>query len=175
MTIAAPNVSNVSDAALPPAPPTAPAPLRATRGERAVCAVLASVAMAVLAVAAWLEPAASGVGTHQALGLAPCGWMQGMGVPCPSCGMTTAFALAADGSFLASAYVQPMGFLLAVGTAATALVCAYVALTGSRLGHVLGARLTPRLVLGLGILALLSWGWKLALVRGVLPASLNQP
>jgi hypothetical protein len=40
---------------------------------------------------------------------------------------------------------------------------------------VLGARLTPRLVLGLGILALLSWGWKLALVRGVLPASLNQP
>jgi hypothetical protein len=68
-----------------------------------------------------------------------------------------------------------MGFLLAVGTAATALVCAHVALTGSRLGHVLGARLTPRLVLGLGILALLSWGWKLALVRGVLPASLNQP
>ena len=157
------------------APPTAPAPLRATRGERLVCALLAAAAIAVLGVAAWLDPAPSGIGTHQALGMAPCGWMQGMGLPCPSCGMTTAFALAADGSFLDSAYVQPMGFLLAVGTAATALVCLHVALTGSRLGHVLGARLTPRVLLGLGILALLSWGWKLALVRGVLPASLNQP
>ena len=157
------------------APPTVPAPLRATRGERWVCAVLAAAAALVLGVAAWLDPAPSGVGTHQALGLAPCGWMQGMGVPCPSCGMTTAFALAAEGSFLASAYVQPMGFLLAVGTAATCLVSLHVALTGSRLGHVLGARITPRVVLGLGILALLSWGWKVALVRGVLPASLNHP
>ena len=155
----------------PPVPPRAAVPLRATAGERAVCAVLALGALAVLAIAAWLQPDPSGIGTHRALGLAPCGWMVGMGLPCPTCGMTTAFALAARGSFLASAYVQPMGFVLAVGTAATALACLHTALTGGRLAHVLGARLTPRVVVGLGILALLAWGWKLALVRGILPAS----
>ena len=109
------------------------------------------------------------------LGMAPCGWMVGYGMPCPSCGMTTAFSHAAHGSLLASARVQPMGFVLALGTAATALVGTYVALTGSRLGHVLGDRLTPRFLLGLGIFALLSWGWKIAVVRGFLPASIGTP
>jgi hypothetical protein len=151
------------------APPAAPAPLRATRGERAVCAGLALAAFALLGISLWLDPSPAGVGTHQALGMPACGWMQGFNFPCPTCGMTTAFSLAAHGSLLASAYVQPMGFVLAVGTAATALVCTHVALTGSRLGHVLGARLTPRVLLVLGILALLAWGWKVALVRGFVP------
>ncbi len=154
---------------------TAPVPVAATRGERIVCAALAVAAFGVLGVAAWLTPSAEGHGTHQMLGMAPCGWMVGYGMPCPSCGMTTAFAHAAHGSLLASARVQPMGFVLALGTAATALVGTYVALTGSRLGHVLGDRLTPRFLLGLGIFALLSWGWKIAVVRGFLPASIGTP
>jgi hypothetical protein len=154
----------------PAVPPAAPAPLRASRGERITCALLAAVALAVLGIAAWLEPDPSGVGTHRALGLAPCGWMVGMNLPCPTCGMTTAFALAARGSFLASAYVQPMGFVLAVGTAAAALACLHTAWTGGRLAHVLGTRFTPRVLLGLGVLALLAWGWKVAAVRGAVPA-----
>jgi hypothetical protein len=74
--------------------------------------------------------------------------------------MTTAFSLAARGSLWASFRVQPMGCLLAVGTAAVAVTCAYVATTGSRLGHVLGARLTPRVVVTLAALALVAWGYK---------------
>jgi hypothetical protein len=92
-----------------------------------------------------------------------------MSLPCPSCGMTTAFALAARGRFVASAAAQPMGFVLAVGTAASTVACLHTALTGSRLAHVLGARLTPRVILGLGILALLAWGWKIAAFRGIIP------
>lgn len=158
--------------ALPPspsfAPPSAPAPLRATAGERILCTVLAALAFGVLGVAAWLTPAASGTGTHQGLGMPACGWMTAYNLPCPSCGMTTAFSYAAHGSLLASARVQPMGFVLAIGTAATALVCTHVSLTGSRLAHVLGARLTPRVLLALGVFAVLAWAWKIAIVRGYL-------
>jgi hypothetical protein len=64
-----------------------------------------------------------------------------------------------------------MGFLLAVGSAAAAIACLHTALTGSRLAHVLGARLTPRVLLGLGIVALLAWGWKIASYRGLLPVA----
>lgn len=148
----------------------APGPLRASRGERATCAALSLAAAAVIGIAAWLDPSPTGVGTHQALGLAPCGWMSGMGVPCPTCGMTTAFAHAAHGDLPASFRAQPMGLVLAIGTAAVGIVCAHVALTGSRLGHVLGARLTPRAILSLGVLALLAWGWKFLAVRGQLAA-----
>lgn len=144
----------------------APSPLRATRGERAACACLALGAATVIGIAAWLQPSPAGHGTHQALGLAPCGWMAGMGIPCPTCGMTTAFAHAAHGDLAAALRAQPMGLLLAVGTAAVGLVSAHVAFTGSRLGHVLGARLTPRAILVLAALALLAWGWKVLAVRG---------
>lgn len=155
----------------PPVPAESPAaaPLRASPGERWTCGALAAAALAVLGVAAWLTPSPTGIGTHRGLGMAPCGWIQAMSLPCPSCGMTTAFALAARGRFVASAAAQPMGFVLAVGTAASAVACLHTALTGSRLAHVLGARLTPRVILGLGILALLAWGWKVAAFRGIIP------
>ena len=161
MTVALPTSPSI-------APPSAPAPLRATAGERILCAVLAALAFGVLGVAAWLTPSASGTGTHEGLGMPACGWMTAYNLPCPSCGMTTAFSYAAHGSLLASARVQPMGFVLAIGTAATALVCTHVSLTGSRLAHVLGARLTPRVLLALGVFAVLAWAWKIAIVRGYL-------
>lgn len=143
-----------------PHPPTRPAPLRATQGERVVCALLAAACLGLLATAAWLRPDSRGVGTHEALGISPCGWIAGLGIPCPTCGMTTAFSLAVRGSLWASFRVQPMGCLLAVATAATAVTGAYVAATGSRVGHALGARITPRVVVALACLALVAWGYK---------------
>jgi hypothetical protein len=141
-------------------PGRSPSPPRATRGERTVGAVLALGAFAVLGVALWLRPSPTGLGTHVALGLPPCGWVAGYDLPCPTCGMTTAFSLAARGSLWASFRVQPMGCLLAVATAATAVTGAYVAATGSRVGHALGARITPRVVVALACLALVAWGYK---------------
>ena len=149
-----------------PHPPTRPAPLRATRGERVVCALLAAACLGLLATAAWLRPDSRGVGTHEALGLSPCGWITGFGIPCPTCGMTTSFALAVRGSLWASFRVQPMGCALAVLAAATAVIGAFVAATGSRIGHVLGARVTPRVLVAGAALALLAWGYKVAAMRG---------
>lgn len=62
-----------------------------------------------------------------------------------------------------------MGGLLALGTAATLVVSAYVACTGSRVGHALAARVSPRLLLVAGVLAALAWGYKILLHRGYLP------
>jgi hypothetical protein len=148
-------------------PPAAPA--RATRAERVVAAGLALGAATVLGIAASLQPSPNGVGTHQALGLAPCSWVASFGMPCPSCGFTTAFSHAAHGSLWAAVRVQPMGALLALLTAATLVVGAFVALTGSRVGHELGARITPRAMLVLACIGLASWGYKIALMRGALP------
>ena len=62
-----------------------------------------------------------------------CGWITAMNLPCPTCGMTTAFAHAANGDMLASLGTQPLGFVLAIATAMSLLLGTYVAATGSRL------------------------------------------
>lgn len=64
---------------------------------RGAQAALAAGTGAVLVVAAWLEPAPAGLGTHRQLGLPPCTFHALTGVPCPMCGATTTFALMADG------------------------------------------------------------------------------
>lgn len=86
---------------------------------RAVYLAFAVLSMTVLGLAAGLTPSASRLGTHTQLGLPACGFLTRTGWPCPSCGLTTSFALAARGRFGDAAFVQPFGFLLFV-----ALLCA---------------------------------------------------
>jgi hypothetical protein len=76
----------------------------------------------VLAVAAWLEPDPAGVGTHRQLGLGGCTLLQLTGWPCPMCGMTTTFSLAAHGRLVEALLCQPYGLVLFALTLATALV-----------------------------------------------------
>ena len=105
----------------------------------------ASVAcFALLGVAAWLDPAPQGIGTHTQLGIAPCSWPALMGIPCPSCGMTTAFAHAADGHFLDALRIQPGGLVLAILTAAVGLATLTGALTGSRICSLLSESVGPK-------------------------------
>ena len=76
--------------------------------------------MSVLGVAAWLHADPRGVSTHEQLGLPGCTFLQTTGMPCFTCGMTTAFTHAAHGHLLAALYTQPGGAVLAVLTAAAA-------------------------------------------------------
>jgi hypothetical protein len=69
--------------------------------------------VAVLGVARCLRPDPKGYGTHQQLGLLPCGFRAITGLGCPSCGMTTAFAWFVRGRFDASWGANPAGCLLA--------------------------------------------------------------
>ncbi|MBX3377384.1 MAG: DUF2752 domain-containing protein [Phycisphaeraceae bacterium] len=116
----------------------------------------------LLAVAAWLTPSVYGHGTHTQLGLPSCPWPQTVGGPCPTCGMTTAFALAADGRLVDSFLVQPFGCILAVLTACGFWASLHIAATGSVAGRIYGKLLLPRVVWTMAGLAVASWAYKWA-------------
>ncbi len=126
---------------------------------------------ATLGVAVWLRPDSRGYGTHERLGFGACGMLVATGYPCPSCGMTTAFAHTVRGQWLRAIYAQPAGFLLAVATAATLLVSVFMLIRGR--GPVLDwLWFTPyRVFLIMLIFLLGGWGAKVAigLMDGSLP------
>jgi hypothetical protein len=102
------------------------------------------------------------MGTHQALGLPACGWQTAMNMPCPTCGMTTAFAYAAKADFGSALLAQPAGLLLSVLAAVIVLGGLYGAVTGAPMQHAAATLVQPKVVwIGLGIL-LLGWLVKLA-------------
>jgi len=149
-------------------PPTtsAPSAIHPAMVRRIIGAAAAIPSGALLGVSAWLTPSPTGLGTHTSLYQAPCGWIVSMNCPCPTCGMTTAFAHAADGNLPASFVAQPFGMVLAVGTAMTFLLGAYVAITGSRIASRLTRLWRPRLVWVIAALALISWVYKIGSHRG---------
>lgn len=78
-------------------------------------AVLAGC-LAVLLLAGLATPSLRGYGTHTGLGLPPCGFLQRTGYPCPSCGMTTAFAAMIRGRVNLAWRANPFGIVLFVLT-----------------------------------------------------------
>jgi hypothetical protein len=122
-------------------------------------------------MAAYLTPNPSGNGTHTGLTflhLKPCNFLHSTGIPCLSCGMTTSFAHYVRGNFLASLYLQPMGFVLAVGCSIFFWVGAYEAITG-RPAHRIFRQIPYNywLIPLLGF-ALAAWAWKIFIhLRGM--------
>jgi hypothetical protein len=129
---------------------------------RAWAACIAAGLLGVLGVAAWLTPAAAGHGTHAQLGMAPCPWAANFNVPCPTCGMTTAFAQAANGDLLASVRSQPMGALLSLAMAAGFWAAVHVAVTGSHLGSVCARLLRPGVIWAVAGAVAAAWAYKYA-------------
>jgi hypothetical protein len=139
---------------------------RAIAVRRLIAAVVAIVAATILGIAAWVTPSPTGLGTHRALNLPPCGWIAIGDLPCPTCGMTTAFAHAADGNFLASFQAQPLGFVLAIAVAITLLVCIQVAITGSRLGWIFTRLWGKRMGWAIALTVVAAWGYKVVTYKG---------
>lgn len=143
---------------------TEPAPRLSLPG-RLFAASIALACLAVFIVAAKLTPDPHGMGTHQQLGLAPCGMVELFGIPCPTCGYTTSFSLFVRGRWLASAWNQPGGFVTALLSGVLMWGAAYVAVTGSQLYRLLSRWVTPTTIFGFGLVVLLAWGWKIVLTR----------
>lgn len=141
-------------------------PRRAVTSRRLIAAVVAATAATILGVAAWMTPSPTGLGTHRTLNLPPCGWIAVADLPCPTCGMTTAFAHAADGNLIASFHAQPMGFMLAIAVAVTLLVSVQVAITGSRLGWIFTRLWGRRSGWALALLVIAAWAYKIASYKG---------
>ncbi len=152
-------------AAPPIAAPQAPSVGRT--GRRLLGAIVALGCAAVLLLAAWMTPSESGLGTHQQLNMPPCGWVAVMGMPCPTCGMTTSFAHAADGNLLKSLLTQPLGFILALSTAMALFLGGYTAATGSRVAIVLAGFWTRRTTWWVIGIALAAWVYKIFSYRGL--------
>lgn len=144
----------------------AASPASVTLGHRLGALAIACACLAVLLAAARLSPSDSGHGTHVQLGLPPCGWAMILGKPCPTCGMTTAVAHAAQGRPVAALLTQPAGAAVALLTASIFWVCAYVACTGSRLGERMLASLSVRAVWWSLAILLAAWGYKVLTWRG---------
>jgi hypothetical protein len=74
--------------------PVAPA------ADRAVAALVVGIAVAAVAALAGVDPDPRGFDTHVQLGMTPCGWPLHYGMPCPTCGCTTAACLVVHGRWL---------------------------------------------------------------------------
>ena len=125
-------------------------------------------ASAPLLVARILTPSDKGVGTHQQLGLPPCTFLWATGFPCPFCGMTTSWSMAAHFQIARSIHNQPAGFALFVACAAFVPFLLALGISGRvafRPEQVL-ARVSPRGWYGICAGLTIAWAWKIALVRG---------
>jgi hypothetical protein len=130
---------------------------------RVPSAILFLLGSCVLVLSACLTPSSTGLGTHEQLGLPKCGFLLATGLPCPTCGYTTAFALAAHGRLGAALCTQPAGFVLALAVTALTLVGAYTLVAGVSLGR-LARLLRPGVFLALGVLILGAWVYKILIV-----------
>lgn len=128
--------------------------------------LIAMACGALLWTAATLHAEQAGVGTHTQLGLPACSFKVAMGLPCPSCGMTTAFAHAANGHLIEAFITQPLGALLAVLAAMALVISVYVAATGMPISRWLRPlRSATAMWIGLGAI-LAAWCYKMAIYQG---------
>jgi hypothetical protein len=146
-------------------------PRRVDRGRLGGKTRLAMVASAlaligVLGLARWLEPDPRGYGTHVQLGLPPCTFFRLTGRPCPTCGMTTAFAWSVRGRVDRAWRANPAGCLLAPTCAALAAWLAAGAARGRPVGtRSLDRPLTALLVATVAV-SLAAWTVRMLLLYG---------
>ncbi|MDG2423642.1 MAG: DUF2752 domain-containing protein [Phycisphaerales bacterium] len=129
--------------------------------------VVAVLGLALLVIAATLQPADAGLGTHRALGLPECNWISTMDLPCPTCGMTTAFSHTVRGHWIQAFRAQPLGLVFCIVAAMAVLGGLWTALTGAPLGSLVTAVWNRWWGWGLVALALAAWAWKILMHRGV--------
>jgi Protein of unknown function (DUF2752) len=125
--------------------------------------VVAVGLVAVFAIAALLNPYDEAgrprrMETHRQLGLPPCNFYALTGYPCPSCGMTTSFALLAHGDVANSLRANAVGTVLAVVCLAVLPWAAVSAARGRWLWVKSPERVLVTLVFGFVVLMLLRWG-----------------
>jgi hypothetical protein len=124
-------------------------------------AMLGLVLTVLLATAIFLHPDGRNYGTHQQLGLPPCSFYCLFGVPCPTCGMTTAWAHLMHGGVLASLRTNAGGTLLALLAIAAAPWSLAAAIRGRYFVWTPDGRWVTWTLGGIGAIVVLQWGCRL--------------
>lgn len=139
---------------------------RLRRSERWAAALGAAFIAALFAIAWVIVPAEQGYGSHQSLGLPACTSVRLLGIRCPTCGMSTAWANFVRGRWASGMRANVTGLALAVAAVPIALWLGLAAVEGRwRL-----MRPTPRLVMAAQLAwigaALAEWIIRLAMGSG---------
>lgn len=131
--------------------------------ERLHYVILTLLSLIVIGVARYLNPASSGQGTHEQLGLPPCTFHLLTGHGCPGCGLTTSFAHLARGHLASAFHSNPVGVLLFTTIVLFVPYFVYRILRPAPLDDLLTSRWLSRALVALMIVMFLSWIVRLAL------------
>ncbi len=115
------------------------------------------IPLAVVITATQVTPAPEGMGTHQQLGLPPCGFLVVTGIPCPGCGLTTSFAHMVRGQFSGATFANPFGVMLFLVTFFTIPVAAIGLYKGSPVLDTLERLHAEKWAILLSITSILVW------------------
>lgn len=133
----------------------------------ATAGLLSIAGLFTLALA--VEPDPSGMGTHQRFGLPPCTFFVITGFPCPTCGVTTAFAHMIRFEVLDAISAQPFGAALFLVALLSFAWCIATIIYGRKPSDWLASKgFDPQrwLLAGVGF-GLLSWFYKILMVVGM--------
>jgi hypothetical protein len=117
--------------------------------------------MALLLAAATLTPDPRGHGTHEQLGMPPCTFYLLFGCPCPSCGMTTAWAWLTRGQLIAAFQANAGGAALAILAGGSIPWLLAAAVRGRRPAWTPSVGTMMWTGLGLVVITLVQWVWRL--------------
>jgi Protein of unknown function (DUF2752) len=133
--------------------------------ERAKYLAVIVISAITIAISRFLEPSVRGIGTHEQLGLPPCPFFIATGFPCPGCGLTTSFAHAARLNFYEASVTQPFGLLLFVILTLSIPLFVILLCRRIKLSQVLAPRLVSKLAYSLILFCLISWIYKIIVMR----------
>jgi hypothetical protein len=128
--------------------------------DRTVAATVVLAAAGSAWLLARLTPDPRGFDTHTQLGMAPCRWPGAYGVPCPTCGATTAACLLVHGRPLQAVAAQPFGAALAAAGLVAGAVALWCLLRRRSFLDVAAQAPWPRLFVVGSVLLLGSWLYK---------------
>lgn len=107
-----------------------------------------------------VSPDPRGYDTHVQLGMVPCSWPVLYGIPCPTCGATTAACLLVHGQPLRAIYTQPFGATVAAVGLLAGGFALFCLLRRRSLFDVIARLYWGRITLGTIALLLAAWLYK---------------
>ncbi|HEX2675082.1 MAG TPA: DUF2752 domain-containing protein [Polyangiales bacterium] len=142
-------------------------PRESSRGvsrDRAGFLSIAAASAAVLTIASWLVPDPRGFGTHTQLGLPPCTFRELTKLPCPGCGLTTAFAHMVRGELVDALAANPLGAVLFALVALALPASLWAAARDFPLSPTLSRLRLERVALVLAVFGFASWAVRIAVI-----------
>ena len=137
---------------------------RATTRQRLIAAIICAAIVAFFGVFA----AAGHYQVNMGRWLGYCGFQQSTGLPCPTCGMTTATLTFAQGKIFEAFYIQPAGGLLCSVMVVVALLAFVVAVSGIYFHFIqrFFAEVKTRYII-LALFFVIAAGWAVTLARAL--------